>query len=105
MRKQIQLNKKRLTKVIQSARANEMTLREYLIILNRVKESVKLRKKGKKFGVEYDWQNAEFDKNLGWLMVPQVINSVNREQGFISIFMSSEELPTEQQSLYAHYFL
>ena len=79
-------NKKRLTHLIHSARLNEMTLNEYIIILKRRHESKKLHKKTKKFGVMYDWENAEFDKELGWLYVQEFICAPTKEAGFISIY-------------------
>lgn len=93
-------NKKHFSSLLRSSRLNEMTLSEYKTIYQRVNDLKKI----KKHGVLYDWDNADFDRNLGWLCVQQYIASPLKEEGCVSIFTSLEELPQEQVSKFKHLF-
>ena len=105
MNKAFQRNKKKLTLELHSACLNEMMLNEYRRARKSIIESRKLSKKAKKFGVIYDWDNAEFDHDFGWLSVQQLICSPNQEEGFISIFTSLEDIPLDQVAKFEHFFV
>lgn len=105
MYKIFKISKKRLTATLHSARINEMTLIEYRFTLRRVQESKALRKKVKKFGVELDWANAEFDPELGWLMVQEYIKSKKDKEGFVATFTNIDDLPEEVKPMFESKFL
>lgn len=102
MRKLINKNKRKYSRLIKLARTEDIGLHNLLQVLACLQEMKQHRRISKRFGTTYDWGSAEFSTAM--ITVPIVSRKDNQVLSYTAYF-SAEMLPIEKREQYTSFFV
>lgn len=97
MKKVIKRRKRKISKLLQQAKANDLTLSFYLSLLNKAKEVKQTRKKAIKYGTYHDWYKAEQD---GIFLSVPVYSEKDNSLLHYEVFFEKAHLPEYEKYLW-----
>ncbi|MBU2869739.1 hypothetical protein [Colwellia sp. E2M01] len=100
----IKRNKQKLTQALRDSKRNNLCLLLWLSLRNQLSISKQKKRAMKKYGSTLDFENAEFDSSLQWLMVIELVPGISLKDSSIRIFQSLGELPREFQEEFSYYW-
>lgn len=101
----IKRNKRKLTKAIHDSKSNNLGLSMWLSIRNQLSLNKQRKRSLNKNGTTLDFENAEFNSSLQWLMVTELAKGISTKDCAIRIFQSPSELPAEFKQEFSSYWL
>ena len=91
----IKRNKQKLTKAMQDSKRNNLCLPMWVSIRSQLSLNKQIKRSLNKNGSTLDFENAEFDSSLQWLMVTELVKGISTKDCAIRIFQNPNELPAE----------
>jgi hypothetical protein len=100
----IKRNKQKLTKAMQDSKRNNLCLSMWISIRNQLSLNKQIKRSLNKNGSTLDFERAEFDSSLQWLMVTELVKGISIKDCSIRVFQNPSELPAEFKAEFSSYW-